>query len=246
MPPALLRGTCPPARLATGLLRCSATCTLQRLLASQPGRRLNPAKIAEAGVLRNRLVETLSFLDNLALKDSGEKVRCFGAGGGADVRSAGLISNCSVLRRGKVRCDAQHRCTPLCTLQPGAAGLVRPSPAVACTHAALGAVLTPAPTAPPQDAFFRKLPSLLPSIPKVVAQRKLLPMLAGALEFGGAPPVTLNTLLQIGDTLEQEDYAKQVRGRWLAAGVCWRVNGAGRLCKAGAGRLAGGRRVWAD
>jgi hypothetical protein len=37
--------------------------------------------------------------------------------------------------------------------------------------------------------FFKKLPSLLPSVPTLVAQRKLLPMLANAIEFGGAPPV---------------------------------------------------------
>jgi hypothetical protein len=42
----------------------------------------------------------------------------------------------------------------------------------------------------PQDAFFKKLPSLLPSVPTLVAQRKLLPMLANAIEFGGAPPVS--------------------------------------------------------
>lgn len=47
---------------------------LQRLLASQPARRLNPSKIAESGVLRNRLVEALLFMENLALKDAGEKV----------------------------------------------------------------------------------------------------------------------------------------------------------------------------
>ena len=42
-----------------------------------------------------------------------------------------------------------------------------------------------------QDAFFKKLPSLLPSVPALVAQRKLLPMLANAIEFGGAPAVRL-------------------------------------------------------
>lgn len=42
-----------------------------------------------------------------------------------------------------------------------------------------------------QDTFFKKLPNLLPSIPTPVAQRKLLPMLANAIEFGGAPPVSL-------------------------------------------------------
>ncbi|KAL4446317.1 hypothetical protein ABPG77_003124 [Micractinium sp. CCAP 211/92] len=105
----------------------------QRLLASQPARRLNPKQLLEAGVLKNRLAEATSFLENLALKDSMEK-----------------------------------------------------------------------------DTFFKKLPSLLPSIPTPVAQRKLLPMLANAIEFGGAPPVALTTLLEIGKTLPEEDYAKQV------------------------------------
>ncbi len=46
----------------------------QRLLASQPARRLNPKQLLEAGVLKNRLAEATSFLENLALKDSMEKV----------------------------------------------------------------------------------------------------------------------------------------------------------------------------
>lgn len=105
----------------------------QRLLASQPARRLNPAKIVESGVLRNKLVETTAFLENLALKETMEK-----------------------------------------------------------------------------DAFFKKLPSLLPDIPEKVAQRKLLPLLASALEFGGAPPVALGTLLRIGEGMPEEERAKQV------------------------------------
>jgi len=50
----------------------------QRLLASQPSRRLNPRAILEAGVLRNRLAEATSFLESLAIKDAMEKVggRC--------------------------------------------------------------------------------------------------------------------------------------------------------------------------
>lgn len=47
----------------------------QRLLASQPARRLNPRAILEAGVLRNRLAEATSFLESLAIKDAMEKVR---------------------------------------------------------------------------------------------------------------------------------------------------------------------------
>ena len=45
----------------------------QRLLSSQPGRRLNPAKLAESSVLKNKLVDLIAFLENLAVKDSAEK-----------------------------------------------------------------------------------------------------------------------------------------------------------------------------
>lgn len=50
-----------------------------------------------------------------------------------------------------------------------------------------------------QESFFRKLPSALPAIPPAVANRKILPLLAGALEFGGAPPVAVSSLLLIGE-----------------------------------------------
>lgn len=46
----------------------------QRLLASQPARRLNPKQLLEAGVLRNRLAEATSFLENLSIKETMEKV----------------------------------------------------------------------------------------------------------------------------------------------------------------------------
>ena len=52
----------------------------QRLLSSQPARRLNPAKLLESDVLRNRLVETMGFLENLAIKDAAEKVGGRGEG----------------------------------------------------------------------------------------------------------------------------------------------------------------------
>ena len=45
----------------------------QRLLASQPSRRLNPSKVAESPSLRNKLVETIAFMEALAVKDSAEK-----------------------------------------------------------------------------------------------------------------------------------------------------------------------------
>lgn len=52
----------------------------QRLLASQPARRLNFKQLLEAGVLRNRLAEATLFLENLAIKDSQEKVWAVAAG----------------------------------------------------------------------------------------------------------------------------------------------------------------------
>ena len=61
-----------------------------------------------------------------------------------------------------------------------------------------------------KDTFFKRLPSSLPSIPEPVAQRKLLPLLASALEFGGAPPVALGALLTIGEGMTEEERGKQV------------------------------------
>lgn len=92
----------------------------QRLLSSQPARRLNPAKLAESSVLKNKLVDTIAFLENLAVKDSSEK-----------------------------------------------------------------------------DLFFKRLPGAIPDLPLPVLRRKLLPMLAQALTFGGAPAVALGTILQV-------------------------------------------------
>lgn len=51
----------------------------QRLLGSQPTRRYNPKKLIEnASLFANKLVETITFINNLALKDSIEKERFFG------------------------------------------------------------------------------------------------------------------------------------------------------------------------
>ena len=85
----------------------------QRLLASAMTRRLNTSKLAESSALKNKLVEMISFLENLAVKDSSEK-----------------------------------------------------------------------------DAFFRKLPAAIPSVPVPVAQQKLLPMLAGPAPNSTAPDRT--------------------------------------------------------
>jgi len=45
----------------------------QRLLASQPTRRLNTSKLAESAALKTKLVDTISFMESLAVKDSNEK-----------------------------------------------------------------------------------------------------------------------------------------------------------------------------
>ena len=45
----------------------------QQLLASQSVRRLNPAKVCESAALKTKLVDTIAFLESLAVKDSNEK-----------------------------------------------------------------------------------------------------------------------------------------------------------------------------
>ncbi len=112
-------GFLPNGLLARRRQRARRAQSYQRLLASQPSRRLNPAKLAEAPALKNGLVDTIAFLESLAVKDSAEK-----------------------------------------------------------------------------DLFFKRLPAALPGLPAPVAQAKLLPMLAAALEYGGAPAVALGALLQ--------------------------------------------------
>eukprot|EP00198_Chlamydomonas_reinhardtii_P004430 XP_001693766.1 protein kinase [Chlamydomonas reinhardtii] len=60
------------------------------------------------------------------------------------------------------------------------------------------------------ETFFRRLPSILPSIPAPVAVRKLLPLLSSALEFGGAPPLAVSSLMVIGGHLEGDEFNKRV------------------------------------
>lgn len=43
-----------------------------------------------------------------------------------------------------------------------------------------------------------------------MAIRKLLPLLASALEFGGAPPQAVGSLLLIGNQLESDEFNKRV------------------------------------
>jgi len=61
-----------------------------------------------------------------------------------------------------------------------------------------------------KDAFFKRLPALLPAIPGPVAVRKLLPLLSNALEFGGAPASAVGSLLQIGRPLPPEEFLRRV------------------------------------
>lgn len=106
----------------------------QRLLASAPARRLNPAQILEAGVLKNKLGDMCRFLENLALKDSVEK-----------------------------------------------------------------------------ESFFKKLQSSIGTdVPDKLARLKVLPLLGNALEFGGAPPSALGTLLTIGEGMSDAEKTRFV------------------------------------
>ncbi|GMH33401.1 hypothetical protein BSKO_01235 [Bryopsis sp. KO-2023] len=105
----------------------------QRLLGSQATRRLNPSKVAKSKFLNNQLVDVVTFMENLAVKESVEK-----------------------------------------------------------------------------ESFFRKLPSILPALPTPVAQRKILPMLASSLEYGGAPAVALMCILQIGKDLDEDEFTERV------------------------------------
>ena len=100
----------------------------QKLLASQPARRLNPKDILDAGVFKSDLLVIVAFMQNLAVKDAMEK-----------------------------------------------------------------------------DAFFKSLQSKLNDVPDVIAHRKILPLLASSLEYGGAPPVALSTLMSLAKTLSADE-----------------------------------------
>lgn len=60
------------------------------------------------------------------------------------------------------------------------------------------------------QSFFKKLPSVIPGIPHAVAVRKLLPLLASSLEFGGAPPSALSSLLLIAKSLDEVEMGRRV------------------------------------
>ncbi|KAL3653386.1 hypothetical protein CASFOL_003067 [Castilleja foliolosa] len=61
-----------------------------------------------------------------------------------------------------------------------------------------------------KDNFFRKLPNLTDQLPRQIVQKKLLPLLASALEFGSATAPALTALLKMGSWLSAEEYGLKV------------------------------------
>ncbi|KAK6155995.1 hypothetical protein DH2020_010243 [Rehmannia glutinosa] len=61
-----------------------------------------------------------------------------------------------------------------------------------------------------KDNFFRKLPNLADQLPRQIVQKKLLPLLASALEFGSATAPALTALLKMGSWLSAEEYGVKV------------------------------------
>ncbi|GHP09154.1 hypothetical protein PPROV_000789100 [Pycnococcus provasolii] len=61
-----------------------------------------------------------------------------------------------------------------------------------------------------KDIFFRKLPQAVPTLPTLVAQRRVLPLLANALEYGSAPASALTSLLAIGKDLDSDEFVAKV------------------------------------
>ncbi|KAM7491828.1 hypothetical protein LguiA_034749 [Lonicera macranthoides] len=57
-----------------------------------------------------------------------------------------------------------------------------------------------------KDTFFRKLPNLAEQLPRPIAQKKLIPLLASALEFGSAAAPALTALLKMGAWLSPEEF----------------------------------------
>jgi SCY1-like protein 1 len=55
-----------------------------------------------------------------------------------------------------------------------------------------------------KDIFFKQLPGQLPHIPKPVAQKKLLPQLSQALQFGGAPASALGACHLLGFEIDNQ------------------------------------------
>ncbi|KAK4282976.1 hypothetical protein QN277_014284 [Acacia crassicarpa] len=61
-----------------------------------------------------------------------------------------------------------------------------------------------------KDTFFRKLPNLAEQLPRQIVLKKLLPLLASALEFGSAVAPALTALLKMGSWLSVEEFSVKV------------------------------------
>ncbi|XP_015875700.3 uncharacterized protein LOC107412432 [Ziziphus jujuba] len=61
-----------------------------------------------------------------------------------------------------------------------------------------------------KDTFFRKLPNLAEQLPRPIVLKKLLPLLASALEFGSAASPALTALLKMGSWLSTEEFSTKV------------------------------------
>ncbi len=140
----------------------------QRLLASQSVRRLNPAKVSESAALKTKLVDTIAFLESLAVKDSNEK----------DLFFKRLPATLPSLPLPVV----QKKVTSVCVSLHDIPGQMMGMQPIRVCSALMTCVLT----------------------------LQLLPMLASALEYGGAPSLALGALLQIGKTLDAGSFTAQV------------------------------------
>ncbi|XP_050874102.1 uncharacterized protein LOC127076480 isoform X2 [Lathyrus oleraceus] len=61
-----------------------------------------------------------------------------------------------------------------------------------------------------KDTFFRKLPNLAEQLPRQIVLKKLLPLLASALEFGSAAAPALTALLKMGSWLSAEEFRVKI------------------------------------
>ncbi|XP_010667551.2 uncharacterized protein LOC104884573 isoform X1 [Beta vulgaris subsp. vulgaris] len=57
-----------------------------------------------------------------------------------------------------------------------------------------------------KDTFFRKLPTLSDQLPRQIVLKKILPLLASALEFGSAGAPALTALMKMGSWLPPEEF----------------------------------------
>ncbi|GJN17333.1 hypothetical protein PR202_gb04391 [Eleusine coracana subsp. coracana] len=61
-----------------------------------------------------------------------------------------------------------------------------------------------------KDSFFRKLPNVAEQLPREIVLKKLLPVLASALEFGSAAAPALTVLLKMGSWLPSDQFSAKI------------------------------------